>query len=303
MHMLLPILLAMAALGLVAMSQQARLGRLRRMESLIAIGHKRPVTAAAAVEPSLAAQRFLPRSVVRNLHLLGIEPDLHGAGIVLATAASLVGMVAYFAGILPALALASTALLVGLMLLNILAARRLTELGALLPNFFDRVRQLLTIGNSLPTAFVRSVQGAPPLLAAFFAPTVRRMGNGASFSASIAQSADDIDLYEMHLFAAAVATNMRFGGSLTHSLANLVSYLRKRASIERELRANTTQIRVSAWVLGLLPVLVAGIIIFQNQDYARWFISHPTGKRMLVYCIISQIVGTLLMRMVVRTKF
>jgi tight adherence protein B len=301
MHVLLPILLAVVALGLVAMSQQARLGRLHRMESLVTIGHKQP--AAAAAEPVLVAERFLPRSVVRNLHLLGIEPEVRGASIALAAAGSLVGVVAYFAGLLPALALASTTLLAGLMLLNILASRRLTELGALLPNFFDRVRQLLTIGNSLPTAFIRSVQSAPPLLAAFFAPAVRRMGNGASFSASIAQSAEDIDLYEMRLFAAAVATNMRFGGSLTHSLGNLVTYLRKRASIEREMRANTTQIRVSAWVLGLLPMLVAGLIIFQNQDYARWFISHPTGKRMLVYCIISQIIGALLMRMVVRTKF
>ncbi len=147
------------------------------------------------------------------------------------------------------------------------------------------------------------MQGAHPLLARFFAPAVRRMGNGASFSASITQSADDIDIYEMRLFAAAVATNMRFGGSLTHSLGNLISYLRKRASIERELRANTTQIRVSAWVLGLLPMGVAGIIIFQNRDYAHWFISHPTGKRMLVYCILSQIAGAFLMRMIVRTKF
>ena len=38
MHMLLPILLAVVALGLVAMSQQARLSRLHRMESLVATG-------------------------------------------------------------------------------------------------------------------------------------------------------------------------------------------------------------------------------------------------------------------------
>jgi tight adherence protein B len=172
-----------------------------------------------------------------------------------------------------------------------------------LPSFFDRVRQMLIIGNSLPTAFARTVQGAQPRLTVFFAPTLRRMSNGVSCSESIRQSAEDIDLYEMRLFAAAVATNMRFGGSLTHSLNNLVSYLSKRASIERELRANTTQIRVSAWVLGLLPMLVAGLIVFQNRDYARWFIVNPTGKHMLLYCIVSQIVGACLMRAVVRTKF
>ncbi len=100
------------------------------------------------------------------------------------------------------------------------------------------------------------------------------------------QSADVIDLYEMHLFAAAVATNVRFGGSLSQALGNLVSYLRKRAAIERELRANTAQIRASAWVLGLLPMLVGGTIVLQNQEYARWFIDTKTGLHMLIYCII-----------------
>ena len=190
------------------------------------------------------------------------------------------------------------------MVLNLLAARRVAELGALMPAFFDRVRQLLVIGNSLPTAFMRAVQGAQPRLTAFFAPTLRRMGNGAGFSESIRQAADDIDLYEMRLFAAAVAANMRFGGSLTHALGNLVSYLRKRSAIERELRANTAQIRTSAWVLALLPMVVAGLIIFQNQDYARWFTTHPAGKHMLVYCFFSQIIGAFLMRARwSRTKF
>jgi tight adherence protein B len=240
---------------------------------------------------------------MRNLHLLGMEPDLRNIGAAFAACCAIMAGAAMLFGPLLTLAVAAAFLAVGLVTLNILAARRMAELGGLLPSFFDRVRQLLIIGNSLPTAFARSVQGAPPRLRHYFGPTVRRLSNGASFSESIAQCADDIDLYEMRLFAAAVATNMRFGGSLTHSLGNLVAYLRKRASIERELRASTTQIRVSAWVLGLLPMMVAGLIVFQNPDYAHWFIANPTGRRMLVYCIVSQFAGVLLMRLIVRTSF
>ncbi len=157
-----------------------------------------------------------------------------------------------------------------------------------MPGFLDRVRQLLSVGNSLPVAFARAVQGAPAPLGSFFAPALRRMNNGASFLDTIHQSANDIDLYEMRLFAAAVTVNTRFGGSLTHSLNNLVLYLRKRTSIERELRASTTQIRASAWCLALLPVGVATMILMQNPEYATWFLAHPTGRWMLGYCILSQ---------------
>jgi tight adherence protein B len=86
-------------------------------------------------------------------------------------------------------------------------------------------------------------------------------------------------------------------------LNNLVLYLRKKASIERELRASTTQIRASAWVLALLPLGVAAMIVTQNHDYASWFLSHPTGRWMLGYCVLSQAAGMALMRLIVRTRF
>jgi tight adherence protein B len=295
------LLMTVAALGPAVLLKQRRKRKLSRLQDLVDAGQKR--AKGAVPERRWSVRHILPRSLRRNLHLLGFEPDFRGVSATLAAFFALTAATAMLFGILVAFALAAAFLALGLMALTILAARRLAELGGLLPSFFDRVRQLLIIGNSLPTAFMRSVAGAPPRLRHYFGPTVRRMGNGASFSESIAQCADDIDLYEMRLFAAAVATNMRFGGSLTHSLGNLVAYLRKRASIEREMRASTTQIRVSAWVLGALPVMVAGLIVVQNQDYAHWFIANPTGKRLLAYCVVSQFAGFLLMRLIVRTSF
>jgi tight adherence protein B len=276
----------------------ARLSRLRQLVQVKA-PHLKPVSAGA----SPVLQRFMPPALMRDLHLVGIEPDGKDVGIFLAVASLPVIVAGFFFGAIAALALAGAMGIALYAALNLVAARRLAELATLMPGFFERVRQLLAVGNSLPTAFGRAVQGAQPRLVHFFAPALRRIGNGASFSESIRQTATDIDLYEIRLFATAVATNMRFGGSLSHSLTNLIAYLRKRSSIERELRANTAQIRASAWVLGLLPMMVGGLILVQNRDYARWFLVHPTGRHMLIYCAVSQIAGAVLMRIVVRTKF
>ena len=300
MRMLIPIF-AFAAFGVLALTAyRVRFARLRRLGRLVEAG--------AACNRAFALQKdavssILPRGLIRNLNLLGIEPGMRG---VAATAGAL--LLAALLGLLllgPVAAAGLTAAFAvgGLTMLNLLGRRRLSDLAALMPGFFDRVRQLLVVGNSLPTAFARSVQGAQPRLARAFAPAMRRLGNGASFTESIRYSADEIDLYEVRLFATAVAANMRFGGSFTHSLGNLVSYLRKRASIERELRASTAQIRASAWVLGLLAPLVAALIVAQNQDYARWFLVHPTGNAMLIYCILSQLAGAVAMRAIVRTVY
>ncbi|HVV33124.1 MAG TPA: type II secretion system F family protein [Vitreimonas sp.] len=207
------------------------------------------------------------------------------------------------AGALAALVLCASVPLIAAAVLHVLAGRRVRELGSFLPRFFDRVRQLLVIGNSLPTAFARAIDGSHPRLIAFFAPALRRIANGAGFADAIRQSSDDIALYEMHLFAAAVSTNMRFGGSLTHALNNLVRFLQKRASVERELRASTSLIRTSAWVLALLPVLVGALIVTQNQEYARWFVADPLGRSLLVYCAASQIAGVFAMRAITGSEF
>lgn len=298
MHSLLALLL-FAGLAAFATVRRRRAAGLNRLEKLVGA----PAAGATARPAAIVLERLLPRTVVRSLHVLGIEPRARDVVPGLAMAGLAVLIVAILVGPLTALAVLALVLSIGLAALNITADRRIREIGTLMPGFLDRVRQLLSVGNSLPVAFARAVQGAQPRLAGFFAPALRRMHNGASFPDAIQQSADDIDLYEVRLFSAAVTVNTRFGGSLTHTLNNLVLYLRKKAAIERELRASTTQIRASAWVLALLPLGVAAMIVMQNHGYASWFLSHPTGRWMLGYCVLSQTAGVVLMRLIVRTRF
>jgi tight adherence protein B len=290
-----------AALLLMFREQHLRMTTRRRLATLVAESPAQSSMTDRA--PVSWLERYLPRTIQRDLHLLDIRPA--GRDIVAAGSFCLfaLALTAAFAG--PLAAALTAAAIVGIAgaVFKFVATRRVNELGTLMPGFFDRVRQLLAIGNSLPTAFARAVQGGQPRLVQFFSPTLRRVANGAGFAESVRQSAEGIALYEMQLFAVAVSTNLRFGGSLTHALNNLVQFLRKRASIERELRASTALIRSSAWVLGLLPMLVAALIVSQNRDYARWFIADPLGQALLAYCIVSQCLGAAVMRAIIRTEF
>jgi tight adherence protein B len=157
------------------------------------------------------------------------------------------------------------------------------------------------VGNSLSVALSRATQSSPPIIVEFFSPTMRRIANGAGVTESIGQLADELDLYELRLFGAAVETNLRFGGSLTAILANLIENIRRRAAVLREVRVSTSQIRASAWVLGLLPMVVASVVMVQSPDYVRWFIDNPSGRTLLIYCAVSQVLGAIVMRGVVKS--
>jgi tight adherence protein B len=169
--------------------------------------------------------------------------------------------------------------------------------------FLERVRQLITVGNSLATALERAVANSPPVVALALAPTIRRIHNGGGVAESLERCAEELDIYELNLLATAARTNLRFGGSMTQILRNMIENIRRRSAVERELRADTTQIRASAWVLGLLPVVVGGVVMFSNRDYARWFLETDSGHRMIVYAVLSQLIGVWLMRMIVRTRY
>jgi tight adherence protein B len=187
--------------------------------------------------------------------------------------------------------------------LQICARRRMRALSEAMPGFLEKVRQAIAVGNSLPGALERAATNSSPVVAAAMAATIRRMHNGSGVAESLERCAGEFDIYDLRLLATAARTNLRFGGSMTQILRNMIENVRRRTAIERELRASTTQIRASAWVLGMLPALVAAMVMLSNRSYARWFWEKEAGHKMLVYALVSQFIGVWLMRIIARTRY
>ena len=247
--------------------------------------------------------RLLPEIAKNRLYQAGITltPD-RMAGITVAAifAWLLLGVIFGFAISSAVLLL----LLLGAMaVIDHRARKRMNELADAMLGYFDRVRQLLVVGNSLAVALSKATNSSPPIVIEFFSPAIRRIANGAGVAESINQLADELDLYELRLFGVAIETNLRFGGSLTSILANLIDNIRRRAAIIRELRVSTSQIRLSAWILGILPIAVAAGVMAQSPEYILWFVEEPTGRKMLIFCAIAQLLGAIAMRKISRADY
>jgi len=188
-------------------------------------------------------------------------------------------------------------------ILDFAAARRMEAFSLAMSGFLDRVRQLVVVGNSLSVALARATQSSPPILVEFLSPPIRRIANGAGVAESINQLAEELDQHDLRLFGTAIETNLRFGGSLTAVLANLIENMRRRSAVDREIRSNTSQIRASAWILGLLPLVVSSIVMTTNPEYTRYFIDEPMGHTFLIYAALSEAIGAYLMRSIVRVTY
>lgn len=249
------------------------------------------------------ATYLLPAAMHKRLYQAGIELPPDRLTAISIFAVCIWASLSILSGFLVATVILVSTILVAAAIVDYRARKRMNALSDAMLGYFDRVRQLLVVGNSLSVALARAAQTSPPVVVEFFSPTIRRIANGAGVAESVNQLGDELDLYELRLFGTAIETNLRFGGSLTAILANLIDNIRRRSAVIREVRVSTSQIRASAWVLGLLPMVVASFVMVQSPDYARWFVDEPVGRQLLIYCALSQVLGAFMMRAVVRTSY
>lgn len=248
-------------------------------------------------------ERLLPLWIRRRLFQAGIDFDTRRLSLIAFGVAGIWFALSIAFGLLVATMAIMSVVGVGVAILDYAAGRRMDALSLAMSGFLDRMRQLLVVGNSLSVALARATQSSPPIVVEFFSPAIRRIANGAGVGESINQLADELDLHEMRLFGAAIETNLRFGGSLSAVLSNLIENMRRRAAVDREVRANTSQIRASAWILGLLPLVAGALVMISNPEYTEYFLVNPTGHKMLFYAAISEAAGAFLMRAVVRVAY
>ena len=71
--------------------------------------------------------------------------------------------------------------------------------------------------------------------------------------------------------------------------------MRDREEAEAELSAMSAETRLSAWVLGLLPVLVGGSIIATNADYFGRMWTDSLGRSLVFSAAGLQLAGALLL--------
>jgi tight adherence protein B len=258
---------------------------------------------AEAQHVEIDIKSLLPLWLRRRLFQAGIDIDMTRLALVLAAFMGL--WVALVLGVGPLIASTSMLALAGSVigLIDYAAGKRMAALSGCMSGFLDRIRQMLVVGNSLSVALTRATQSSPPILVEFFSPMIRRIANGAGVAESVNTLAEELDLHELRLFGTAIEANLRFGGSLTAVLSNLIENIRRRGAVDREVRANTSQIRASAWILGLLPLFASTVVMLSNPSYTRYFIDDPMGNKFLIYAGLSELVGAFLMRSIVRIAY
>ncbi len=183
------------------------------------------------------------------------------------------------------------------------ARKRVDALTEALPLYLDGVRQLQAVGNSLSQALARALADASPVVRSFFDTAARRLEMGAPVAETMQQLADRIQVPEVSMIAAAIRTNLRYGGSIGAVFTNLAHILRERLRIRRELVAATSEAKVSSRVLIAMPLLAMIGLVLMNPAYLDFFISDSRGRSLSFMAIGLEVAGILIIRRMLRLEF
>ena len=122
-----------------------------------------------------------------------------------------------------------------------------------------------------------------------------RIKRNVLLGVSLPEAAHDFaELYEqdeLRLFALGLKVNHRYGGNASELLENLIKMIRERDQGARQLRAMTGETRVTAVVLALLPVSVAGYFLLTNPTYLVGMWADGSGQLLLIGAFSMQIIG------------
>lgn len=179
--------------------------------------------------------------------------------------------------------------------------RRQVLIVSQLPRLLDQVVRLLRTGKTLGDAFGIATRDADDPLKEVMLKLQRNITLGMTIPEAFNDLADTYALKELQVLALGVQVNARFGGSLVELLNNIITLIRQREQLSRQLRALTGETRTSAVVLSALPLLLGTFMVVSNPDYIDQMVRNPTGQWILSIAAGMQVLGMVIIWRMLRS--
>lgn len=128
------------------------------------------------------------------------------------------------------------------------------------------------------------------------------MDLGVDMREALRQAAERVRLPDFDFFVLSLVLQRETGGQLTDTLHGLTVILRRRKEIRLKVRAITAEGRTTAAVVGALPVAVGVLMFFINEAQMLRLTEPGLGRQMLIYGIVSMLVGFVIVHKLARVR-
>ena len=159
--------------------------------------------------------------------------------------------------------------------------RRRRAIEAQLPEVLDLLAASLEAGAGTASALSLVVAEVDEPAAGELARVVAATRLGTELEQAFREMADRIGSEDLTWTSDAIAIQQRTGGRLADMLRTVATFTRSREELRREVQALTAEGRLSGYVLGGLPFLIALVVSLANPGYLNPLFTTGAGLLML----------------------
>jgi tight adherence protein B len=182
------------------------------------------------------------------------------------------------------------------------ASRRRKEFNAALPDTLQLMAGSLAAGYSMPQAVDTVVREGRGPIAAEFNRALVEARLGVELEDALDGIADRMQSVDFAWVVMAIRIQREVGGNLAEVLNTVAATLRERERLRRQVQVLSAEGRLSAWILGLLPVLFALYLVVVRPTYLAPMLHSIIGWMMMGLALILMVVGIFWLRKAVKVE-
>lgn len=152
----------------------------------------------------------------------------------------------------------------------------------------------LKAGLSLLQAFEALVEEMPPPISQEFSLVVRQNRMGVSLEDCLGKLKTRMASEELDMIVTAILVAKDTGGDITTIFSNLVTTIRERNKLLGRVRALCMQGRLQGRIMMALPIVFGYGVYKLDPTFFNVLLSDPQGRWLLIYAVISEIIGIVL---------
>ena len=248
--------------------------------------------------------QFIPKPDLlrKRIAMTGKSWTLGNYAIAAIVLASIAGALAWLKGApLPLAILGGLVVGLGLpnMVINSLIKRRVKAFTTKFPDAIELLVRGLRSGLPISETISVVATEVPGPVGTEFRAVSDKMKIGKTMDVALQETADRLGTPEFQFFCITLAIQRETGGNLAETLSNLSEVLRKRMQMKLKINAMSSESKASAYIIGVLPFVVFGLIMFINPSYMGKFF---TDERLIVAgCggMIWMAIGAFIMRQMI----
>lgn len=183
-----------------------------------------------------------------------------------------------------------------------LRSQRLARFEEQLPDALITMARALSAGHPFSDAMHLVAEEMAEPLAGEFRTTFMEINYGGDVRSAMLGLLRRVQSVTVMIFISSVLIQKETGGNLAELLGGLAAVVRDRFRFRRNVKTLSAQGRMAAWILSLLPFVLAGVLMLVSPNFIPMLTQNPIGRQLIVGAFVMIVIGILWMRKIVRIE-